>query len=428
MKKISKLLLVAPMGLLLFACSKNTSTKKDVTTKPNTTTKANTTTKDPNPIPVRYRITKEIYDSYFNPTVDQFCNLNMTINATSIWGEGESAFTFYGETKIADKKMYTTDHDNGDSFSTFTKEEDGSLSYVDYHCFSSTWEQVGSGTATTSELGKFAFGVSFDYVKLSFDLNENVYKSDEVVTKIDDNNSFEYSNFIVKFDDNKPISLSYHMKQTIYYDGGNDKVYIGDISANISNIGNTYVISPSDQKYAVTRETFDAYFNVKSIDDLLKLNYTLNNEEKGSGVTFRSSFVINYGKYLINDYTYYEMSKTSDDWAYVHSYHYDKNTHTITPEAEFNQSLEYSVTSDYRLAWFNFDDFKFNSETKAYECDYVRVDNDTEYYDIKVYFEDNIIKKYTYTDVYTSGNIVSTYQTTKTFSNVGTTTININEE
>lgn len=424
MKKLLLTPLIALTGLALIACTAKTTERK-TTPSGGTTTKTNTTTKDPNPIPKRYRITKEIYDSYFNQTVDQFFELNLTVNETSVWGEGDSSFEIKTEYSFSKGKLYTV-NEGYDTFTSYSKEEDGSLTYVDYECYGDSWEETSSGTTTAKDVS-FTFGVSFDYSKLTFDLDNNVYKSDEVLEDSDNKSSFEYSNFIIKFDDNKPISLSYHMKQTMHRDGGEDMVFIGDISLTISNIGTTEVISPFDRKYIVARETFDTYFNIKSVDDLLQLNYTLNNEEKGTGVTFYSSFVIDKGHYLINEYTYYEMSKSSDDRAYVYSYHYDKNTHTITTEGQFYQTLEYSVYSAFRLAWFNFDEFKFNDETKAYECDYVKVDDDTEYYDIKVYFEDNIIQKYTYTDVYTSGSTVSTYQTTKTFSNVGTTTINISE-
>lgn len=423
MKKLLLTPLIALTGLALIACTAKTTERK-TTPSGGTTTKTNTTTKDPNPIPKRYRITKEIYDSYFNTTVDQFLKLNLTINETSVWNNIAEYNTVYS---ISKGKEYIVDDESNTTFTSFSKEEDGSISYVNYKNNGDSWNEIADGTISDTEVASYTFGVSFDYSKLTFDLDENVYKSDEVIEKSDFDERFEYYNFVVKFDDNKPISLSYHIKQTMFNEGDEDTIFDGDFSLTISNIGTTEVISPFDRKYIVARETFDTYFNIKSVDDLLQLNYTLNNEEKGTGVSFYSSFIIDKGHYLINEYTYYEMSKSSDDRAYVYSYHYDKNTHTITTEGQFYQTLEYSVYSAFRLAWFNFDEFKFNDETKAYECDYVKVDDDTEYYDIKVYFEDNIIQKYTYTDVYTSGSTVSTYQTTKTFSNVGTTTINISE-
>ena len=424
MTKIGKILLALPLSLALFACKKNTATKD------NTTTNGNITTQDSNPIPQKYRITKEVYDSYFNQTVDKLFAFNITMNQTSTWGEGDAAITYNSELKISKGKMYFTDESFGDTFASFTKGEDGTISYVEYHCNSGSWNEAGSGTLTAGETTQFIFGVSFDYAKLTFDLNENVYKSSEVVAFNRNDSDFEYSNPAVKFENNKLVSLSYHMKQTMYSGGVVANVFIGDVSYTFSNIGTTEdIISPFDYKYVVEKETFDSYFNIRTVDQLLTLNYTLNKQEKSTSpnVTFLGTFAINYGKYLINEYTYYEMSKSSDTWARVKSYHYDKDTHKITSESEFNQDMDYSVNSAFALDWFDFDDFKFNEETKAYECDYVKVDNDTEYYDVKIYFEDNIIKKYTFKEVYTSGSSVSTYQATKTFSNVGTTTINISE-
>ena len=167
--------------------------------------------------------------------------------------------------------------------------------------------------------------------------------------------SFEFSNLIIKFDNNKLISLSYHEKQTLH-SGGVDEIFEGNISRTISNIGTTEVISPFDQKYIVDKDTFDSYFNITTVDDLLKLNYTLEVVEKGVYLTGISTFAINYGKYLINEYTYYEMTKqeNSNTLAHVDSYHYDKATHQITSESSFYQDMNYSINSAFRLNSFNF--------------------------------------------------------------------------
>ena len=275
MTKIGKILLALPLSLALFACKKNTATKD------NTTTNDNITTQDSNPIPQKYRITKEVYDSYFNQTVDKLFAFNITMNQTSTWGEGDAAITYNSELKISKGKMYFTDESFGDTFTSFTKGEDGTISYVEYHCNSGSWNEAGSGTLTAGETTQFIFGVSFDYAKLTFDLNENVYKSSEVVAFNRNDSDFEYSNSAVKFENNKLVSLSYHMKQTMYSGGVVANVFIGDVSYTFSNIGTTEdIISPFDYKYVVGKETFDSYFNIRTVDQLLTINYTLNKQEK----------------------------------------------------------------------------------------------------------------------------------------------------
>ena len=103
MKKIILAPLAFILSLSLFACSKNTQ-KPDKTT--DNTTLTNDTTVDPDPIPKRYRITKEVFDSYFNPTIDQVFALNLTIDEISVWGEGEHAFEMNDKYRIA-KGMFT---------------------------------------------------------------------------------------------------------------------------------------------------------------------------------------------------------------------------------------------------------------------------------------------------------------------------------
>ena len=426
MKKIILTSLTRNLSLALISC-KNKTTKK--TTKENTTTKTKSTTVDPNPIPKRYRISKEIYDSYFNPTVDQVFALNMTIDETSVWGEGESAFEMKTEYKIAKGKVYSSSDNSysSNSFISFTKENDESIYYEDYMIdFEGLWNLSSSGTITPKKTLFYTLGASFDYEKLEFDLDKNVYKSDELLKEEREDSSYEYSNLIIKFDENKIISMSYHIKQTLH-DEGTDEIFIGDITRNISNIGTTEVISPFDQKYIVDKETFDSYFNITTVDDLLKLNYTLEEVSEGDYLTGINTFAVNYGKYLINEYTYYEMTKqeNSNTLAHVDSYHYDKATHQITSESSFNQDMNYSINTAFGLSSFNFNDFKFNEETKAYECKVVDVKGNSIYYDIKIYFENNKILKYTYRDVYEDSGTY--YDVTKTFTNVGTTTIDISE-
>ncbi len=423
MKKIILAPLSFILSLSLFACSKNTQ-KPDKTT--DNTTLTNDTTVDPNPIPKRYRITKEVFDSYFNPTIDQVFALNLTIDEVSVWGEGEFAIEMNDKYRIAKGRVLAGLDENENCYTTFRK-EDESLFYDEYYIRNDdSWYLDNSGTITPKETLFYTLGASFDYDKLKFDLNENVYKSNEVIEEERYDSSFEFSNLIIKFDNNKLISLSYHEKQTLH-SGGVDEIFEGNISRNISNIGTTEVISPFDQKYIVDKESFDSYFNITTVDDLLKLNYTLEEVEKGVYLTGISTFAVNYGKYLINEYTYYEMTKQegSNTLAHVDSYHYDKNTHQITSENSYYQDMDYSINSAFGLSFFNFNDFKFNEETKAYECNVVDVKGNSIYYDIKIYFENNKIIKYTYRDVYEDSGTY--YDVTKTFTNVGATTIDISE-
>lgn len=429
MNKIGKALLALPLSLALISCGKEITTKKETTTvKPTTTintvsttrrqtTEVKTTTAKKEDTSLKYRVSKEIYDSYFNPTIDQFLALNLTINEKSSYEGMEEINDVY---RYQDGKIHFIDEVHGDRITIFEKEE-VSLSYKVYTQSLDSWIQTDSESISEHNLIFYLYGVAFDYEKLTFDLNENVYKSDEVVRFDSASDGYEYSNCVLKFEDNKPVSFSFDVKQIVNFD--ETDIIEGNVNYTFSKVGTTKVVSPEDQKYAVEQELFDSYFNITNVDDLFKLNYSLDYSSMSDLVGVSGTHVINHDTCLINKYTYYEMAMGQyDDRVDFVSYHYDKNSKVITNESAFYNTLRGTVTGEFKLDFFNFDEFNFNSETKAYECAELIVDGNTKYTDIKIYFEDNVIKKYTFIEDYrgTVSNV------TKSFSNVGTTTIEIN--
>jgi len=221
------------------------STTKKETTKKQTT--AATTTKSQ--IPEKYAVTKEVFDSYFNPaSFEASMAFNGTIDIVSTMeGYGENKF----KTEIANKYYLETNESFPSStFKVFYK--DGDMAAVDtYTNEGSGWKVSKYSPEKYTDINLFCLintyiPAGFDFDKCTFNYETNSYESNEEKSYTYNRGEYSYTNTIsnlkVKFEDNKIVSISFKSKQCEYNSIG-DQVgaYYMDGTLTFSKLGTTTV-------------------------------------------------------------------------------------------------------------------------------------------------------------------------------------------
>ena len=221
MKKRIIGLLATTAVLFTIAGCKGKTTKTNKVTSPTTTTAKPTTTEDKS---LKYRVSKETFDSFFSLTIDEALKLNFTcveiINRESYGLSNTTRTSKFDNTRMSDY--------DGQFHVELEKTDDGKIkkTYYEYLQSLDMWNKIHSSPVSTYDLNGFmcltAHRPTLDYSKLVFDKTTNSYSYNGNATiycQVNDSYTImEYSNIVLKFEDDLLISISFHSIENEYSD------------------------------------------------------------------------------------------------------------------------------------------------------------------------------------------------------------------
>ncbi len=233
-----------------------------------------------------------------------------------------------------------------------------------------------------------------DFSNFTFDPITMMY----VTENIDAGSNQHYLNVKIKFEDNKPVCYSYTFN---VYNSSEELTRSWDIVETFTNVGSTKVECPVETKYEVDKTTFDKYFDVDSLEELNKLNLSIEYDYADDYTTKKGTIIVDgceaselYLKdshFAYNDFhiiepsnsevkhTLYRYLKDYDNWA----------------EVTYGLGDVYGLTLNlYYIPVLDFSKLTYNSETQSYEATNIEV-NGFIYDSVSIKFKDRKPVSYT---------------------------------
>lgn len=218
MKNIKKplfFLLCLTSALGLVACKNKNNSKPTTTDDTTTTTEQKNTEKE---IPAQYKADKQTYDAFFNPTSSaDVISLNVTMTMTRETNQSSTPMTAI--MKISEGKAIQSMGGKDMMYQTYSVNASGNIVVHEYMngIFEPGWIENSSSPKTYTDISTFCnenvLPYGFDFTKFTFNYNTNTYETNEVI-KYDIQDEYnlyksEFSNYKVKFENNKPVSISF---------------------------------------------------------------------------------------------------------------------------------------------------------------------------------------------------------------------------
>ncbi len=348
-----------------------------------------------------YFVDEKTFNSYFN-VMDV-----VALNELNYTAHYEYAYTVGGDySASADIKtengLFLVDYKTDSSsfkyyYETFVDLEKGGYIFFDKYTLDVTeWlkddRKNFSSWAFLSQNAYLLTGM--DFSNFTFDPITMMY----VTENIDAGSNQHYLNVKIKFEDNKPVCYSYTFN---VYNSSEELTRSWDIVETFTNVGSTKVECPVETKYEVDKTTFDKYFDVDSLEELNKLNLSIEYDYADDYTTKKGTIIVDgceaselYLKdshFAYNDFhiiepsnsevkhTLYRYLKDYDNWA----------------EVTYGLGDVYGLTLNlYYIPVLDFSKLTYNSETQSYEATNIEV-NGFIYDSVSIKFKDRKPVSYT---------------------------------
>ena len=371
-----------------------------------------------------YFVDDETFASYFAvDTMDGLKALNYTANYQIGGTYSGDAIVKIDSGKLRVDYMYPNASDWDISFyKTYDADDERYVSYKQYSKVGDNW--IGF---SKMELGVEVFlksealllsGLDFD--DFTFDLDEMMYVANHL--EVGENKEYRYIR--IKFEEGKPVSLSYSFT---HYDEAHDE-FTEDytVSYAFSEVGTTEVYDEVGTDYQVSKNVFDKYFGLDTYDEVSNQNMTLTYTYIDNIHTYAGSLEID-GIKVMDSYTidsngenfdYHWMEDLEENVRY-YTYYYDNNFNKWVSSGYDSNNNAYQLATEYLyIPILDFSKLTYNSETHCYEGTNITVNGYT-YSSVSIKFEDEVLKSYDVTFTKSSKTISYSVEVSK----IGETTV-----
>ncbi|MBP5445752.1 MAG: hypothetical protein J6Y28_06235 [Acholeplasmatales bacterium] len=346
-----------------------------------------------------YFVDEKTFNSYFN------INDMTTLNSLNYTAHHEYEYTFGGDFAASmdiktSNGLFLVDYSTKDGntfnyyYETFESETDGRVLFDKYTLNTVWYNDTRKDFSINAFLSQVYLLHNTAYSNFTFNPMTMMYEAES----IDAGSNQYYLNVKIQFENNKPVCCSYTFNS---YNSDDELTRSWDAVDTFTYVCTTEVKCPFGTNYEVDKATFDKYFDVDSLEELDKLNLSLDYDYEDEYTTKKGTIYIDgcEASELYNkdgQFKYIDFHIFEPDYSEVkHTLYRYLKDNQIWAEVTHGVGNVYGMTLNvYYIPVLDFSKLTYNSETQSYEATNIEV-NGFIYDSVSIKFKDRKLVSYT---------------------------------